>query len=335
MKILVTGTAGFIGHALVKALAHGHHDIVGIDNINTYYDTALKLGRLSDTGISPEAIEPLKPVQSTKIEGYRFVQMDLADRASLDQLFAEEQFTHVCNLAGQAGVRYSIDHPHTYIESNVMGFLNILEACRHHGVQHLVYASSSSIYGENPHAPFDETDRTDEPVSLYAATKKSNELMAYAYAKLYGLRTTALRFFTVYGPWGRPDMAPFKFLERMLRDEPIQVYNYGHCQRDFTYIDDIVEGVRRVIEQPGPADSSYHIYNVGCSQPVELMHFIATLERITGREAQKEMVAAQPGDVTRTYADTSRLEADYGYHPNTPLEVGLKQFYEWYKEFYK
>lgn len=334
MKILITGTAGFIGYHLVKALAAGDNQIVGIDNINTYYDTDLKYGRLEDTGIWKAEILPLVEVRSKTLPNYRFIQMDLTDRESLNRLFASEGFTHVCNLAGQAGVRYSIDNPHTYIESNVMGFLNLLEACRHHGVKDFVYASSSSIYGENPHAPFSENDCTDYPVSLYAATKKSNELMAHTYSKLYGISTVGLRFFTVYGPWGRPDMAPYKFLKSILEGKTIEVYNYGECRRDFTYVDDIIEGVKRVLESDKPMDRLYRVYNIGCSQPVHLMDFIQTLEDISGKKAHKHLLPLQPGDVPLTYADTTLLEHDFGYRPSTTLREGLQRFYQWFIKYY-
>ena len=335
MKILITGTAGFIGFHLVKALAAANHEIVGIDNINTYYDTGLKYGRLAATGIPREAISPLAMVQSSTLSCYRFIQMDLMDASSINQLFAQEKFTHVCHLAGQAGVRYSITHPESYIESNVMGFLHILEACRHHGVKNLVYASSSSVYGDNPDAPFSESDCTDYPVSLYAATKKSNELMAHTYSKLYGIATVGLRFFTVYGPWGRPDMAPFKFLKSILEGKTIDVYNYGECRRDFTYIADIVEGIKRVLESAEPKQAGHHIYNIGCSHPVHLMEFIQTLEEVCGKTAQKQFLPLQPGDVPLTYADTTALERDFGYRPSVLLKEGLQEFCQWYRDYYK
>lgn len=334
MKILVTGTAGFIGFHLVQALAKEHHEIVGIDNINGYYDTELKYARLEATGIQRSEIAPLKVVASDTLRSYRFIQMDLLDTDSLRHLFATEQFTHVCNLAGQAGVRYSIEHPESYIESNVMGFLHILEACRHHGVKNLVYASSSSVYGENSRSPFSESDSTDFPVSLYAATKKSNELMAHTYSKLYGISTIGLRFFTVYGPWGRPDMAPFKFLKNILEDKTIEVYNYGECRRDFTYVDDIVEGVKRILEWDNWGEKLYRIYNIGCSHPIHLMDFIQTLEDICGKQAHKQLLPLQKGDVPLTYADTERLGRDFGYRPSTPLKEGLQRFYQWYLHYY-
>lgn len=334
MKILITGTAGFIGHHLVEALATDGNEIIGIDNINSYYDTELKYGRLEDQGIAGGDIKPLVEVQSSVYAGYRFVQMDLTDRVSLNRLFDAERFTHVCNLAGQAGVRYSIVNPYTYIEANVMGFLNLLEACRTHSVEHLVYASSSSVYGESSNTPFAENDRTDAPVSLYAATKKSDETMAYTYSRLYGMQTTGMRFFTVYGPWGRPDMAPFKFLRKILSGGTIQVYNNGKCKRDFTYIDDIVEGIRHIIPSRTLQEIPYRIYNIGCSNPVGLMEFIGTLERVVGKKARKEMLGMQQGDVPLTYADTSLLQRDFGYKPAVALEEGLRRFYDWYIGFY-
>ena len=335
MKILVTGTAGFIGYHLVKMLVKYDNEIVGIDNINSYYDTNLKYGRLSDTGINCSLIPPYVPVRSTKYANYRFIRMDLTDRKEINRLFEIERFTHVCNLAGQAGVRYSIENPYSYIESNIVGFLNLLEACRNHGVKNFVYASSSSIYGLDSHSPFSEDDRTDQPVSLYAATKKSDEAMAYTYSKLYGISTVGLRFFTVYGPWGRPDMAPFKFMKNILEGKTIQVYNHGDCVRDFTYVDDIIEGMRRILIFENQEEIPYRIYNIGCSHPVNLMDFIETLERITGKKADKEMLGMQLGDVPLTYADTTRLQHDFGYKPSITLADGLQRFYEWYLSFYK
>lgn len=333
MKILITGTAGFIGHALVKALAREGADIVGIDNINDYYSQELKYARLADTGIAREDVIYGKPAQSRLLPNYRFCQADLTDREILEELFAKEHFTHVCNLAGQAGVRYSIENPHSYIQSNVVGFLNILEGCRNHHVSRLVYASSSSIYGMGPHVPFREDDATDQPVSLYAATKKSNEMMAYAYSKLYGFQTVGLRFFTVYGPWGRPDMAPMKFMKAVDQGETIQIYNHGNMLRDFTYIDDIVEGVRRVLHGQDKRDIPYSVYNIGNSEPVKLLDFIETMEKVMGKVARKEMLDMQPGDVTRTFADTTRLQKDFGYKPSTTIDDGLRRLYDWFKEW--
>lgn len=330
MKILITGTAGFIGHQLVKVLAAEGADMVGLDVINDYYDPNLKYARLADTGISRDEIVRDKLIQSKTIARYRFVQMDLTDREKLNQLFEREHFTHVCNLAGQPGVRYSIENPYSYIQSNIVGFLNLLEACRHHGLPHLVYASSSSIYGMDAHVPFSETDRTDQPVSLYAATKKSEEAMAYAYSKLYAIQTIGLRFFTVYGPWGRPDMAPIKFMKAISSGQEIPVFNHGEMLRDFTYIDDITEGVRRILHAEVDEKVPYRIYNIGNSQPVKLIDFIHSIEVVTGHQACMKMLGMQPGDVTRTYADTSRLQRDFGYKPATSLQEGMSRLYAWY-----
>lgn len=331
MKILVTGAAGFIGFHLVQRLAERGDEVVGLDSLNDYYDRRMKFGRLAVTGIEHSAIEPHKMVQSERWSKYRFVQMALEEREALERLFAEEQFEVVVNLAAQAGVRYSIENPHAYAQSNVVGFLNILECCRHNAVRHLVYASSSSVYGRNAKVPFSEEDRTDSPVSLYAATKKANELMAHTYASLYSIPMTGLRFFTVYGPWGRPDMAPMLFADAISEGRPIRVFNGGDLARDFTYIDDIIEGVVRVVAGvPPTGEVPCKVYNIGCSTPVRLMDFISTMERAFGREAEKVMLPMQAGDVYQTYADTSLLERDYGYRPTTTLEEGLRRFVEWY-----
>lgn len=331
MKILVTGAAGFIGFHLVQRLAERGDEVVGLDSLNDYYDQRMKFGRLAVTGIEQSAIEPHKMVQSARWPKYRFVQMALEEREALERLFAEEQFEVVVNLAAQAGVRYSIENPHAYAQSNVVGFLNVLECCRHNRVRHLVYASSSSVYGRNAKVPFSEEDRTDSPVSLYAATKKANELMAHTYASLYSIPMTGLRFFTVYGPWGRPDMAPMLFADAISEGRPIRVFNGGDLARDFTYIDDITEGVVRVVAGvPPTGEVPCKVYNIGCSTPVRLMDFISTMERAFGREAEKVMLPMQAGDVYQTYADTSLLERDYGYRPTTTLEEGLKRFVEWY-----
>ncbi len=331
MKILVTGAAGFIGFHLVQRLAERGDEVVGLDSLNDYYDRRMKFGRLAVTGIEQSAIEPHKMVQSARWPKYRFVQMALEEREALERLFAEEQFEVVVNLAAQAGVRYSIENPHAYAQSNVVGFLNVLECCRHNRVRHLVYASSSSVYGRNAKVPFSEEDRTDSPVSLYAATKKANELMAHTYASLYSIPMTGLRFFTVYGPWGRPDMAPMLFADAISEGRPIRVFNGGDLARDFTYIDDITEGVVRVVAGvPPTGEVPCKVYNIGCSTPVRLMDFISTMERAFGREAEKVMLPMQAGDVYQTYADTSLLERDYGYRPTTTLEEGLRRFVEWY-----
>ncbi|MCL4118614.1 UNVERIFIED_CONTAM: hypothetical protein GTU68_013543 [Idotea baltica] len=319
MKVIVTGAAGFIGfHLSVKLLKDGHQ-VIGFDNINDYYAVQLKYGRLAELGILES----------------EFMKADLTNLASVTKVFNQNSDI-VIHLAAQAGVRYSIDNPHSYIESNVLGFLNILESCRNSNCKKLVYASSSSIYGINAKVPFSADDRTDEPVSLYAATKKSNELMAYSYNHLYGISTTGIRFFTVYGPWGRPDMAYFKFSNKIMNNQPIQIYNNGKMQRDFTYIDDIVEGVNKiahsVLKQTKPKTQ---VFNIGNSKPIDLLEFVQILEKELGKEATKEMLPHQPGDVYQTWADVSDLKAKFNYQPNTPLAKGIKNFVSWYKIFYK
>ncbi|WP_321437046.1 NAD-dependent epimerase [uncultured Bacteroides sp.] len=332
-KILVTGAAGFIGYYLVKKLLERGDEVVGIDNINDYYDVQLKYSRLEDTGIVQKEITDRKPVQSTLYSKYRFIKLDLTEREEINRLFENEKFEVVCNLAAQAGVRYSIDHPFTYVDSNIVGFANILEACRQNKVKHFVYASSSSIYGLNEKIPYSEDDQVDKPVSLYAATKKANELMAHAYSHLYHLPTTGVRFFTVYGPWGRPDMAPFLFMKSIMNGTSIKVFNHGNLERDFTYIDDIIQGLEKIVDAP-PADQiPYKIYNIGNSSPVKLMDFIYAIEKATGKDAVKEYVGMQPGDVYRTYADTSHLERDFGYKPQTTIQKGIDKFYKWYVEY--
>lgn len=330
MKILVTGTAGFIGSYAVKALLAQGHEVVGLDSINNYYDVELKYARLAETGIQREKIEEKVLLQSTRHPLYRFIKLDLMDREELARLFENERFDVVVNLAAQAGVRYSIENPYAYVESNILGFLNILENCRHYPVQHLIYSSSSSIYGLNDKVPYAEDDQVDTPVSLYAATKKSDELMAHAYSKLYGIPTTGVRFFTVYGPWGRPDMAPYLFMKAVMNGDPIKVFNHGQMRRDFTYIDDIIEGLIKIVAHPATTPIPYRIYNIGNSSPVELLHFIAVIEQTTGRKAIRQMMDMQPGDVVCTYADTNRLQQDFGYKPVTSVEEGIRRFYEWY-----
>lgn len=332
-KILVTGAAGFIGAATAKTLVESGAEVVGLDNLNSYYDTGLKYARLSEMGIAQAAVREGKMVASLSAPSYRFIKMDVADRIGMERLFRSEQFELVVHLAGQAGVRYSIENPFAYAESNLMGFLNILECCRHYPVRHLVYASSSSVYGMNNRVPYSETDRTDSPVSLYAATKKCDELMAYSYSHLYGIPATGVRFFTVYGPWGRPDMAPFIFLRAIMEGKPIHVFNHGEMQRDFTYIDDIVHGVMHILERPSTAATPHAIYNIGHSSPVSLMEFIHTLEQVTGRQAIMQMEGMQPGDVLCTYADTTRLQHDTGYTPSVSVQEGVRRFYEWYKAY--
>ncbi len=333
-KILLTGTAGFIGHNLAKKLLDRGDEVIGLDNINDYYDTSLKYGRLKDTGISKEDIKYGKLTQSSKYPNYKFIKLNLEDREQLEKLFKEEHFTDVCNLAAQAGVRYSLENPHEYIQSNIVGFMNILECCRNNDVKALSYASSSSVYGLNKEQPFSTEHNVDHPISIYAATKKSNELMAHTYSHLFNLPTTGLRFFTVYGPWGRPDMAPFLFTKAIMNDKPINVFNNGKMERDFTYIDDITEGVLRVIDNPQSTQTPYKIYNIGNNAPVKLMDFIETLEEKIGKTAEKNMMEMQPGDVYSTYADTSELIKDLGYKPKTPLKEGISEFIDWYKKFY-
>jgi UDP-glucuronate 4-epimerase len=333
MKVLVTGTAGFIGNQLALRLLERGDEVIGLDNLNDYYDVSLKIDRLAR--IKDHA-------------NYTDVRLDLADRAGIEALFKQHQPQKVVNLAAQAGVRYSIQNPHAYIDSNIVGFMNILEGCRYNQVEHLVYASSSSVYGANESMPFSVHDNVDHPLSLYAASKKANELMAHTYSSLYQLPTTGLRFFTVYGPWGRPDMAPFLFAKAILAGKSIDIFNYGNHRRDFTFIDDIVEGVIRTLDHtaqanpdwsglnPDPATSKapWRIYNIGNQQPVELMSFIETLERFLGKSVEKNLLPMQLGDVPDTYADVEALITDVGYKPNTSIEQGVEQFVKWYLEYY-
>ncbi|MDD3409740.1 MAG: NAD-dependent epimerase/dehydratase family protein [Eubacteriales bacterium] len=334
MKILITGMAGFIGFHLTKLLASENHELVGIDNLNDYYDPALKEARLAELGFD----RPNGEMQVSRLHpSIRFQKCGLEDAAALNALFAQERFDVVVNLAAQAGVRYSIDHPRSYIESNVIGFFNILEACRAYPVKHLVYASSSSVYGNQQKVPFSTDDVVNRPISLYAATKLSDELMAYTYSHLYGIPSTGLRFFTVYGPFGRPDMAYFSFTRKILAGESIKVFNQGDLYRDFTYVDDIVRGVKAVMMRAPEANDAgdrYMIYNIGNNQPVKLMEFIGTLEKQLGQEAKKEYLPMQPGDVYQTYADDAALERDFGFKPSTPLSEGLARFAEWYFGYY-
>ncbi len=349
MKLLITGTAGFIGfHVANKMVAEGH-TVVGIDSINNYYDVTLKSNRLTAAGFENSAIAYNSKVMSNKYSNYAFVQLQIEDAASLQMLFTIEKFDAVIHLAAQAGVRYSLTHPTAYVNSNIVGFANLLECCRHHQIQHLVYASSSSVYGLNEEAPFATNHSTNHPASLYAATKKSNELMAHVYSHLFNLPTTGLRFFTVYGPWGRPDMAPFLFTDAILNDKPIKVFNNGNMMRDFTYVDDVVEAIHRVLlvtakpnanwnpQQPDASSSSapYKLYNIGNHQPVALGDFISCIENATGKKAVKELLPIQPGDVQATFADVSGLEQDFNFKPFTPLEKGIEQFVNWYKNYYK
>lgn len=338
MKILVTGAAGFIGSTLAYRLAKRGDEVVGLDNINDYYDIRLKLGRLTECGISTFSGRFIDGAMHTckLFQNYRFIRMDLADRSQMEKFFEEEKFQVVVNLAAQAGVRYSITNPYAYLDSNLVGFMNILECCRNNNIEYLVYASSSSVYGLNEKVPFSEDDNVDNPVSLYAATKKANELMAHAYSKLYGLPTTGLRFFTVYGPWGRPDMAPMLFATAISKGEPIKIFNNGNLSRDFTYIDDIVEGTIQVIDNKPNAETLPHnvpwrVYNIGCSKPVQLMDFINEIENAIGIEAKKVFLPMQQGDVFQTYADTSKLEKEVGYKPSTSLHDGIGKFIEWFR----
>ncbi|MFW9970580.1 MAG: NAD-dependent epimerase [Candidatus Odinarchaeota archaeon] len=348
MKILVTGTAGFIGFHLANRLLSRGDEVIGLDVINDYYDVRLKYGRLNTHGISEKDIEYGKLVASSTNQNYKFIKLGLEDKEGIDRLFKEQEFDKVCNLAAQAGVRYSLENPMAYINSNIVGFTNILETCRHNNIQHLAYASSSSVYGLNESMPFSTHDNVDHPISLYAASKKSNELMAHTYSHLFGIPTTGLRFFTVYGPWGRPDMALFLFTKAILEGNPIKVFNNGNMKRDFTYIDDIIEGVVRVIDNPpagnqewtgakpdpGSSKAPYKVYNIGNSSPVQLMDFITAIEKALGKEAKKDFMPMQAGDVPATWANVDDLIEDLDYRPNTPVEEGVRRFVEWYKRFY-
>ncbi len=329
MKVLLTGVAGFIGHSVCLSLLARGDTVVGVDNLNDYYDVSLKQARLESIYVHPNA------------KNFTFVKLDLAEQNPTARLFVTEKPDSVIHLAAQAGVRYSLENPHAYINSNIVAFTNVLEACRAIQPQHLVFASSSSVYGGNTKLPFSESDNVDHPVSLYAATKKANELMAHTYSHLFGIPATGLRFFTVYGPWGRPDMSPFLFADAILNDKPIKVFNHGDMMRDFTYIDDIVEGVIRVLDkpatpgQPANAGAPYRLFNIGNNQPEQLMNFIGLLEDAIGKKAQKEFFPMQAGDVKATYADTSALEAWVGFKPNTPLKLGIEKFVAWYRQYYK
>ena len=349
MKILITGSAGFIGYHLANRLIKEGHQVTGIDSLNDYYQVSLKYDRLESEGIPQNDIEYNKPIQSEKIKGYTFIQLQLEDKTNLENLFKEKGFDAVVNLAAQAGVRYSITNPSAYIQSNIVGFANLLECCRHHKTGHFVYASSSSVYGLNESIPFVTKDTVDHPISLYAATKKSNELMAHVYSHLYNLPTTGLRFFTVYGPWGRPDMAMFLFTKAIIDGQPIQVFNNGEMERDFTYIDDIIDGVVRVIKHPAepnpqwsgllpdPSTSKapYQLYNIGNSHPVKLTEFISAIEKKLNKTAEKIMMPMQPGDVYKTYADVTDLQSNLGYQPTTSIETGVSNFIDWYLDYFK
>jgi len=347
-KILVTGAAGFIGFHLCKKLVDDNFDVVGLDNISDYYDVGLKYGRLEELGIKTQNIHYNEIVNSEKYNNFDFIRLDLKEKPKLLKVFEKYDFNYVVNLAAQAGVRYSILNPDAYLESNIIGFYNILECCKIYKIKHLVYASSSSVYGLNEKMPLSTTDNVDHPISLYAASKKSNELLAHCYSHLYNLPTTGLRFFTVYGPWGRPDMAYFLFTKRILEDKPINVYNYGKMERDFTYIDDVVEGVKRVITSipkpdknwsgkkpnPGTSKSPFKIYNIGNNAPVNLMDFIEEIEKKLNKKAKKNMMPLQSGDIPKTHADVSNLVKEINYHPNTSIKKGISNFIDWYLDFY-
>jgi UDP-glucuronate 4-epimerase len=349
MKILVTGTAGFIGSFVAVRLAERGEEVVGIDNINEYYDVQLKYGRLGRDGFDRRKAEAGEWVKSANYPTYRFKRTSLEDRQTIQELFEKEKFDTVCHLAAQAGVRYSLVNPYSYIDANIVGFTNLLECCRHHKVKHLVYASSSSVYGLNEKYPFSVHDNVDHPISLYAATKKANELMAHTYSHLYGTPTTGLRFFTVYGPWGRPDMALFLFTKAILENKPIDVFNHGKMKRDFTYIDDIVMGVVKVMDKPpagypnwsgkdpdpSRSPAPYRLYNIGNNSPVELMEFIGAIEKALGKKAKKNFLPMQPGDVPATWADVNDLVEDFGYRPRVTVEEGVRNFVNWYLEYYQ
>ncbi|PQL92015.1 NAD-dependent epimerase [Apibacter adventoris] len=348
MKILITGNAGFIGYHLVESLVQRKDQIIGLDSINDYYDVSVKYGRLKNCGFEKSAIEYNQLVKSSKYPNLSFIKLNLEDKDNIEKLFEREKFDKVINLAAQAGVRYSLVNPQAYIDSNIIGFLNILECCRNYSIKHLTYASSSSVYGLNEKQPFSTKDNVDHPVSLYASSKKSNELMAHTYSHLFKIPTTGLRFFTVYGPWGRPDMALFIFTKAILENKPIDVYNYGKMMRDFTYISDIIQGIVKVHDNPpegnknwdpknpDPSSSSapYKIYNIGNSKPVELMSFVETIEEELGKKAKINLLPIQPGDVPATYADVTDLIENLNYQPQTSVREGIKNFINWYKEFY-
>ena len=336
MNVLVTGSAGFIGYHVCKKLVELGHHVIGLDNINDYYDVNLKFSRLNKLGIVKGDIELNKMVESTVYNHqFKFIKMNLEDQDQLPTLFKDNHFDCVCNLAAQAGVRYSIEQPMKYVESNIVGFVNLLECMKYDGVKKLIYASSSSVYGMNKKVPFSTDDNVDFPISMYAATKKANELMAHTYSHLFDIETIGLRFFTVYGPWGRPDMAMFLFTDAILNNKPIKVFNEGNLSRDFTYIDDIVEGIIATLLQDRVEKKQYSIYNIGNSRPVRLMDFIESIEKATGKTANKQMLPMQPGDVEQTWADTDSLYNDFGYKPENNIDKGVNDFVIWYKDYYK
>ena len=340
MKVLVTGAAGFIGFYVCKKLLENGHNVMGLDNINTYYDSNLKYDRLKELGIAKNNASIFNTIcTSSTHNSFNFIRLSIENRTELPKVFEKEKFDIVCNLAAQAGVRYSLENPETYIDSNVVGFLNILECCRNYDIKHLVYASSSSVYGLNEKIPFETSDNVDYPISLYAATKKSNELMAHTYSHLFKFPTTGLRFFTVYGPWGRPDMAMFLFTDAIVNDQAIKVFNHGNMERDFTYIDDIVEGVVKIIEKDATdrknSNAYYKLYNIGNNKSVRLLDFIEEIEWNLNKKAEKIMLPMQPGDVERTWANVDDLISDYNYAPTTPITKGVKSFISWYLDYYK
>jgi len=337
MKLLVTGAAGFIGYHLCEQYLAKGYDVVGLDNLNDYYDVALKFGRLAQLGFDQAAIKPGELIaSSTHGNTCQFIQLSLEDQTGVDHLFATAQFDLVCNLAAQAGVRFSLEQPFQYVDSNITGFLSILESCRNHGVKKLIYASSSSVYGLNEKIPFSVHDHVDHPISLYAATKKANEVMAHTYSHLFGIQTVGLRFFTVDGPWGRPDMAMFLFTDAILNDRPVQVYNGGHLSRDFTYVDDIVGGMLNITAafENNAIQKKYSLYNIGNSKPVKLLDFIEAIEEVTGKKAIKELLPMQHYDLATTCADVADLTTDFNYHPSTDIKVGVAAFVQWYKDYY-
>lgn len=333
MKILVTGSAGFIGFHLTKRLLEDGHEVIGLDNLNNYYDVRLKLGRLLESGIEGSQVAYNEPVESKIYPNYTFIQLSVENSANLERLFSKYRFDKVCHLAAQAGVRYSLRHPEAYIQSNIVGFFNVIEACRHHEIRHLVYASSSSVYGANENVPFSEDEKVDSPISLYAATKKSNELMAYTYSHLYDLVTTGVRFFTVYGSWGRPDMAPMLFTKAILEGKEINVFNNGNMSRDFTFVGDIVEGMSKIIHSKNYQDN-YNIYNIGNNKPTNLLDFITNLETALNKKCKKKFLPLQDGDMVATFADVSKLIKDFNYEPQTALKEGLRSFVDWYQSYY-
>ena len=335
MKILVTGAAGFIGYHLVKTLIEDNHEVIGLDNINDYYSTNLKFDRLNELGIDKDRAKDFLSLSGSNLfKNFKFIRMNLEDRENLPKLFKDEKFDVVCNLAAQAGVRYSIENPETYIDSNIVGFLNILECCRNHNIKKLVYASSSSVYGDNKKTPFEETDNTDKPISLYAASKKSNELMAHNYSHLFKLNTIGLRFFTVYGSWGRPDMAYYLFADAITKDKAIKVFNNGDLSRDFTHIEDIVIGVKSVLLTDSSTKKLYELYNIGNNKPVVLTKFIETIEKYLGKKSIKKMLPMQDGDVKKTWASISKITKDYNFQNKVSLDKGIEEFINWYKVYH-